>query len=86
MMAMNTISAEVNATGVDIMGLGRWYWMLFRSGRKKTRIVMAYQPSNSGRSAWTTVKDQQERYFQALGDARSPQTIFYEQLISLSGK
>lgn len=56
--------------------------MLFGSGRKKTRIVMAYQPSNSGRSAGTTVKDQQERYFQALGHARSPQTIFYEQLIS----
>ena len=41
MMAMNTISAEVIATGVDITGLGRWCWMLFGSGQKKTRIVMA---------------------------------------------
>jgi exonuclease III len=82
MMAMNTISSEVIDTGVDIMGLGRWCWMLLGSGRKKTRIVMAYQPSNSGRSAGTTVKDQQTRYFQVLGDARSPRTIFYEQLVS----
>jgi hypothetical protein len=43
---------------------------------------MAYQPSNSGRSARTTVKDQHSRYFCALGNARSPGTIFYEQLVS----
>jgi hypothetical protein len=42
---------------------------------------MAYQPSNSGRSAGTTVKDQQAQYFQSLGDAHSPKTIFYEQLV-----
>jgi hypothetical protein len=76
MMAFNTISSEVIDTGVNITGLGRWCWMLLGSGRKKTRIVMAYRPSNSGRSAGTTVKDQQARYFQALGDARSPRTIF----------
>ncbi len=82
MIAMNTISSEVIDTGVDITGLGRWCWMLLGSGWKKTCIVMAYQPSNSGRSAGTTVKDQQTRYFQALGDAPSPRTIFYEQLVS----
>ncbi len=43
---------------------------------------MAYQPSNTGQSAGTTVKDQHSRYFCALGDARSPRTIFYEQLVS----
>jgi hypothetical protein len=42
---------------------------------------MAYQPSNSGRSAGTTVKDQHSCYFQSLGDARPPRTIFFEQLI-----
>ncbi len=82
MMAFNTISSDVIDTGVDITGLGRWCWFLLGSGRKRTRIVMAYQPSNSGRSAGTTVKDQQARYFQALGDARSPRTIFFEQLVS----
>ncbi len=81
MMAMSTIAPEVIDTGVDITGLGRWCWMLLGSGRKKTRILMAYQPSNSGRSAGTTVKDQQAWYFQSLGDARSPRTIFYEQLV-----
>jgi hypothetical protein len=30
----------------------------------------------------TTVKYQQARYFQALGNARSPWTIFFEQLVS----
>jgi hypothetical protein len=82
MMALKTISSEVIGTGVDITGLGRWCWLLLGSGRKKTRIVMAYQPSNSGRSAGTTVKDQQARYFQALGDSCSPRTIFFEQLVS----
>jgi hypothetical protein len=52
------------------------------SGMKKTRIVIAYQPCNFLRSAGTTVEDQQSQYFQALGDARSPRTIFYEQLIT----
>ncbi len=43
---------------------------------------MAYQPSNSGRSAGNTVKDQHSRYFRALGDAKSPCTIFFKQLVS----
>ena len=85
MMAFNTISFQVISTGVDTTGLGRWCWMLLGSGRKRTRIITAYQPSNSGRSAGTTVKDQQARYFQSLGDARSPRTIFFEQLVAQLG-
>ncbi len=81
-MAMSTVAPEVINTGVDTMGLGRWCWMGIGSGCKKTWIVMAYQPSNSGRSAGTTVKDQHTQYFQALGNARSPRTIFFEQLIA----
>ena len=46
MMAFNTIAPQVISTGVDTTGLGRWCWMLLGSGRKRTRIVMAYQPSN----------------------------------------
>jgi hypothetical protein len=69
MMAMITIAPEVIDTGVDTTGLGRWWWMCIGLGQKKTRIVMAYQPSNSGCSAGTTVKDQHSRYFQSLGDA-----------------
>jgi hypothetical protein len=82
MMAMGTLSPEVIDSGVDSTGLGRWCWIRLGSGTKKTRIVMAHQPSNSGRSAGTTIKDQHSRYFGALGDARSPRTIFYEQLVS----
>jgi hypothetical protein len=82
-MAMNTISAELQDTGVDGTGLGRWCWICLGSGLRKTQIVMAYQPSNSGRSyASMTVKDQQSRYFCAQGNAHSPRTIFLEQLIA----
>ena len=54
------------------------------SGDKKTRIVMAYQPSgsNSSHSAGTTVREQHEQYFEARGDLRSAKTIFFEQLIA----
>jgi hypothetical protein len=82
-MVMNLISAEVQNTRVDSTGLGRWCWIRLGSGQRKTRIVMAYQPSNSScSSAGMTVKDQQSRYFCARGDARSPRTIFFEQLIT----
>ncbi len=56
--------------------------MLLGSGRTKTRIIMAYQPSNSGRFVGTTVNDQQAWYFQSLGEACSPRTIFFEQLVT----
>jgi hypothetical protein len=69
MMAMRTIAPEVVDKGVDTTGLGQWCWMCIGSGRKKTRIVTSYQPSNSGHSVGTTVKDQQECYFQSIGDA-----------------
>jgi hypothetical protein len=75
-MAINTIAPEVVELEADHTGLGRWCWIQIGSGAKKTRIVMAYQPSISGQSAGTTVKDQHARYFTALGDARSPRTIF----------
>jgi hypothetical protein len=81
-MAMGTMSPEVVKYGVDFTGLGCWCWMRVSSGTKKTRIVIVYQPCNSGQSAGTMVKDQQSQYFQALGDARSPRTILYEQLIT----
>jgi hypothetical protein len=81
MMALGTLSPEVINSGIDSTGLGRWCWIHLGSDTKKTRIVMAYQPSNLGRSG-TTIKDQHSRYFQALGDARSERTIFFEQLMS----
>jgi hypothetical protein len=57
MMAMGRFSAEVGETGVNHYSLGRWCWMRVGSGDKKTRIVMAYQPSGSSNpnSAGTTV-------------------------------
>jgi hypothetical protein len=67
MMAMGRFSAEVVESGVDLYGLGRWCWLKVGSGDKKTRIVMAYQPSGSksSNSAGTTVREQNERYFEA---------------------
>jgi hypothetical protein len=45
---------------------------------------MAYQPSGSksANSAGTTVREQHEQYFEARGDLRLAQMIFFEQLIS----
>ncbi len=83
-MAMGHFSAEVMESGVDPSGLGRWCWLTVGSGNKKTRIVMAYQPSGSksAYSAGTTVREQHERYFEARGNLRSACTIFLEQLIA----
>ncbi len=83
-MAMGRFSAEVVESGVDSYGLGHWCWLKVGSGEKKTRIVMAYQPSGSksSNSAGTTVREQHERYFEARGDLQSARTIFFKQLIS----
>jgi hypothetical protein len=84
MMAMGCFSAEVLETGVNPYGLGRWCWLKVGSGDKKTRIVMAYQPSGSrsSNSTRTTVQEQHEQYFEAHGDLRPARTKFYEQLIA----
>ncbi len=84
MMAMGRFSAEVMELGVDPSSLGHWCWLKVGSGNKKTRIVMAYQPSGSksANSAGTTVREQHERYFEARGNLRSAHTIFFEQLIA----
>jgi hypothetical protein len=47
MMAIGCCSTEVIKTRVDPYRLGRWCWLRVGSGDKKTRIVMAYQPSGS---------------------------------------
>ncbi len=67
MMAMGCFSAEVVESGVDLYGLDCWCWLKVGSGDKKTRIVMAYQPSGSksSNSAGTTAREQHERYFEA---------------------
>jgi hypothetical protein len=82
MMALGTLSPEVVNSGIDSTGLGRWCWIHLGSGTKEIQIVMAYQPSNSRRSAETTIKVKHSRYFCALGGARSPRTICFEQLVS----
>ncbi len=80
MMAFGSFAPEVIDSVINTTGLSRWCWFCAGSGSKKT---MAYQPSNSGLSSTgTTVKDQHSRYFCALGNARSPCTIFFEQLVS----
>jgi hypothetical protein len=83
MMAFGSFAPEVINLGINTTGLGRWCWFCVGLGSKKTRIVMVYQPNNLGSSsAGKTVKDQHSRYFCALGDARSPGTIFFKQLVS----
>jgi hypothetical protein len=83
-MEIGSFSAEVVESGVNPFGLGRWCWLKVGSGNKRTRIVMAYQPSGSKstNSAGTTVRKQHKRYFEARGNLRSACTIFFEQLIA----
>jgi hypothetical protein len=84
MMTMGQFLVEVVETGVDHYDLGQWCWMKVGSGDKKTRKVMAYQPSgsSSSNSAGTMVREQHERYFKAQGDLRPAKAIFFEQLIA----
>ncbi len=82
MMALGTLSPKVVVFGIDFTRLGRWCLIHLGSGTKKTWIVMACPPSNFRRSAGTTIKNQHSRYCRALGDARLPWTIFFEQLVS----
>ena len=70
-------------SGTDYTGLGRWSWQLLGKGNTKTRVVVAYNPCTPGRdSKGFTVFEQQQRYFESIGDFRSPRTIFYKQLVA----
>ena len=70
--------------GCDYTGLGRWSWILVGSEEKKTRIMVAYQPSalKNKNTKGFTVFEQQERYFESHGDRWSPRTIFYKQYVA----
>ena len=81
MMTLGRLSTFVIDSGTDFTGLGRWTWILVGSGDKRTRIVVAYQPSKPTKtSKGQTVFEQHQRYFQPRGDFRSPRTILFEQL------
>jgi hypothetical protein len=84
MMAMGCFSANVVKAGVDPYSLGRWCWMKVGSGEKTTQIVMICQPSGTSTTnpANTTVREQHEQYFEARGDIRPAQIIFFDQLIA----
>ena len=83
MSTFGRLSASVIETGCDHHNLGRWTWILVGEGSTRTRFVVAYQPCDPGKdTAGETVWDQHARYFEALGDGRSPRTIFFEQLVS----
>jgi len=86
LMAFDRFSSFVNVreSGADARNLGRWCWLVVEGGGKRTRIVVAYQPSGEpGKdSAGFTAWDQHSRYFESQGDGRSPRTIFFEQLVS----
>ncbi len=83
MMTIGRLSSSVVESGCDHTGLGRWSWQLLGRAETRTRVIVAYQPCKpSPTSKGYTVWSQHQRYFQPLGDFRSPRTIFYEQLIA----
>ena len=84
MVAMGRFTSYVLDVGCDYTGLGRWSWILVGSEEKKTRIMVAYQPSalKNKNTKGFTVFEQQERYFESHGDRWSPRTIFYKQYVA----
>ena len=83
MATFGRLSDLVVDSGVDHTGLGQWCWQLIGKGRTLTLVVVVYQPCDKNKdSKGFTTFQQQERYFEARGDFRSPRTILFEQLIS----
>ncbi len=82
MTTIGQLSTFVIESGCDLTGLGRWSWQLVGKGETRTRVMVAYQPSNPGsNSKGFTVWDQHRRYFKPRGDFRSPRTILFKHLV-----
>eukprot|EP00956_Cyclotella_meneghiniana_P022376 scaffold42312_cov96-Cyclotella_meneghiniana.AAC.4 len=63
----------------DPTNLGRWCWIQLGNDDIRTYVVSAYVPCKPGRnSAGETVWEQQQCYFQSIGDFRDPDVIMME--------
>ena len=67
---------------ITVVYAGR-FWILLGSEEKKTRIMVAYQPSalKNKNCRGFTVFEQQERYFEFHGDGGSSRAILCTQLV-----
>ena len=95
-MALGKLANFVLDKGNDPIGLGRWCHFLVGTEARKSRIVVAYNPTrpniSSRRTSYDgkTVWEQHERYFRSRGEDRDPRTLFHvhltEQLAEWRGK
>ncbi len=76
---------DVEGSGRDASGLGRWTFMTFR-GRDGfvTRVVCGYNPCFSAKAGTQTVYQQQKNYWRVIGRQDvCPRSKFREDLITL---
>ena len=84
MATFGRMESYVLDRGVDETQLGRYCWTLLGGGGKSTLVVTVYVPGKPGaESAGLRAWDQQQRYFEGKGDARPPDEILREDLVTL---
>ena len=73
-ISLNDTAHQVQTTGSDPTGLGRWSWMLLEGKNNHiTRIISAYVPNKS------TLDRYHKRYFLSRSVDVCPRTIMYQQ-------
>ena len=81
--ALGRLCDNVDSTGVNPTGLGRWSWIKHGSGMTTTFVICAYlagKPDlrkSKGKTRW----EQEQRYFVRKGDLRDPSEIFQQDLL-----
>ena len=82
--ALGRLCDNVDSTGVDPTGLGRWSWIKLGSGSTTTFLICAYTAGkpdlrkSKGKTRW----EQEQWYFVRKGDLRDPAEIFLQDILS----
>jgi len=86
-IAFDQLASLVKTSGVDPSGLGRWSWVkILGKHSQVTRIICAYQPCTSKRTALSSVGAQHRRYYRARGIKSCPRLMFRKDLTAQLGK
>ena len=68
-------------SGVDDTGLGRWSWIRLKGKNTVTRIVVAYSPCVTRKTAQSATIAQHRRYWRMRNNSLCPRRLFRFQLI-----
>ena len=80
--AVDFLAEQVDDTGKDPTGLGRWCWMkLVGHNGPTTRIITAYQPCRSGPTHLRAAYNQQRQHFRERGNQQCARVIFRTHLL-----